>query len=55
MRCLSDQAALAALALVLMQRAQALTRLPPKTAYCKFGFSLTIEALMECERLMVRE
>jgi hypothetical protein len=37
-----------------MQRAQALTRLPLNLAYCKFGNSLTMEALMEWERLMVR-
>jgi hypothetical protein len=46
---------LAVLALVFMQRVQAFTLLPSKTAYCKFGSSLRMEALMEWERFMVRE
>jgi hypothetical protein len=46
---------LAALALVLIQRVQALTLFPSKTAYCKFGNSLRMEALILWERFMVRE
>jgi hypothetical protein len=46
---------LAAFALLLMHFVQALTRWPSKTAYCKFGNSLRIEALMEWERFIVRE
>ncbi len=42
------------LAWVLMQRVQALSRLPSKTAYCKFGNSLLMEARIEWERFMVR-
>lgn len=45
---------LAGLALLLIQRVQAFTRLPLNIAYCKLGKSLTMEARMLWERLMVR-
>jgi hypothetical protein len=46
---------LVTLALVFMQRAQALRRWPLNTEYCKFGKSRRIDGRMECERFMVRE
>jgi hypothetical protein len=38
-----------------MQRVQAFTRLPLKTAYCKFGNSLTIDGRIEWDLFMVLE
>jgi hypothetical protein len=38
-----------------MHLVQAFTLLPSKTAYCKFGSSLRIDALIEWERFIVLE
>ncbi len=40
--------------LLLIQRVQALTRLPLNIVYCKFGNRRTMEGRMLWERLMVR-